>query len=287
MRIAYVNGSYVPIETPAIQIEDRGYQFADGVYEVCALQNNYLLDEEEHLNRLEKSLHALNIPVPVSRSSLQHIMRETIRRNRVKNGIVYIQITRGAGARNHQITEGLRPNLVVTVRPLSPEKRDQNMRSGISVIVLEDIRWGRCDVKSISLLPNVLAREEARCAGADDAVLIDAKGFVTEATAANIWIVDAQGQLRTRPVGDNILAGITRKEIARIAEDLQISVKEQAFTIGEIETARECFLSAASKIITPVVKINGTKIADGDVGHFTQKLSMAYDQSVRLTNINM
>ena len=276
-RIAYVDGVYQPLNLPGILVEDRGYQFADGVYEVFAIRNGRLLDEARHLDRLEYSLDALDMPMPMSRPALQQVMRETLRRNRIHSGILYMQVSRGVAPREHMYDASLKPILVMTARPISAERRMQIMKKGISVISVPDQRWARCDIKSISLLPNVLARQSARNAKVQEAWQIDGQGMVTEGAATNAWIVDAKGVLRTRPAGNDILNGIVRQVLLDCVADLGLKFEEKPFSLDEALAAQECFSTASTMSVFPVVKIDGKKIADGKPGSVAKTLSNAYD----------
>ena len=240
-RIAYIDGCYQPLNEPAVMIEDRGYQFADGVYEVCAIRNGQLLDETEHLDRLDYSLKELDIAAPMARPALQAVMRETIRRNRFHNGLLYMQVTRGVAPRDHAYANNLRPVLVMTVRPIDAARRAGIMANGIEVITVPDQRWSRCDIKSISLLPNVMARQAARDAKVQEAWQIDPQGMITEGAATNAWIVDAQSQLRTRPAASDILNGIVRQVLVKLAAEQGIFFCEEAFSLDEDLAAQECF----------------------------------------------
>ena len=276
-RIAYIDGVYQPLNQPGIYVEDRGYQFADGVYEVCAIRDGRLFDEEAHLDRLERSLAQLNMPPPMSRGALKAVMRETVRRNLVRTGLVYIQVTRGVAPREHSYADGLKPVLVMTARPMDAGRKAAIQTNGIEVISVPDQRWARCDIKSISLLPNVLARQEARDAAVQEAWQIDSEGFVTEGAATNAWIVDGEGCLRTRPADEDILNGIVRQVLLQCAADAGIEVQERAFTLDEAKAAREAFSTASTMAVFPVVKIDGQPIGDGQPGALTQKLAAAYE----------
>lgn len=276
-RIAYVDGVYQPLNLPGILVEDRGYQFADGVYEVCAIRNGRLLDEARHLDRLEYSLDALDMPMPMSRPALQQVMRETLRRNRIHSGILYMQVSRGVAPREHMYDASLKPILVMTARPISAERRMQIMKKGISVISVPDQRWARCDIKSISLLPNVLARQLARNAKVQEAWQIDVQGMVTEGAATNAWIVDAKGVLRTRPAGNDILNGIVRQVLLDCVSELGLKFEEEPFSLDEALAAQECFSTASTMSVFPVVKIDGKNIANGKPGSVAKTLSNAYD----------
>lgn len=276
-RVAYIDGVYQPLNRPGIMVEDRGYQFADGVYEVCAIRGGNLLDETAHLDRLEHSLAELNMPMPMSRQALKLVMRETVRRNLVRDGLVYVQVTRGVAPREHSYAAGLNPVLVITARPMDRRKRAVIMAGGIEVVSVPDQRWARCDIKSISLLPNVMARQTARDSGVQEAWQIDADGFVTEGAATNAWIVDGEGRLRTRPADNDILNGIVRQVLLQCAADMKIKIHEEPFTLAEAQAAQEAFSTASTMSVFPVVKIDGAIIADGKPGVLTKALSAAYD----------
>lgn len=276
-RIAYIDGSYQPLNMPGIMVEDRGYQFADGVYEVCAVRNGKLLDETMHLERLDYSLQELNIPAPMSRAALQQVMRETLRRNHIHNGILYMQVSRGVAPRDHMYDPALKPVVVMTARPMNMLRRDRIMETGIEVITVPDQRWARCDIKSISLLPNVLARQSARDAEVQEAWQIDGQGMVTEGAATNAWIVDKAGCLRTRPATNQILNGIVRQVILDCANKAGLTVEEEPFSLEEALNAQECFSTASTMSVFPVVKIDGQPVADGKPGAVSKQLSDAYD----------
>ena len=275
-RIAYIDGCYQPLNEPAVMVEDRGYQFADGVYEVCAIRNGHLMDEIEHLERLDYSLSELNIPLPMARGALQIVMRETVRRNRVRNGILYIQVSRGVAPREHSYGDDVRPVITVTARPTDPAKRQYVLDHGIEVITVPDQRWARCDIKSISLLPNVLARQAARNAKVQEAWQIDTNGLVTEGGATNAWIVDAQGRLRTRPAANDILNGIIRQVLIGLVADMDIEFVEEAFSLDDALEAQECFSTASTLAVFPVISIDGKQIGSGKPGPVSLALAEAY-----------
>ena len=276
-RIAYIDGVYQPLNMPGILVEDRGYQFADGVYEVCAIRGGKLLDEARHLDRLDYSLAALDMPTPMSRAALQQVMRETLRRNRVRDGILYMQVSRGVAPREHMFNPDLKPVLVITARPIAADRRAQIMKKGISVVSVPDQRWARCDIKSISLLPNVLARQSARNAKVQEAWQIDRQGMVTEGAATNAWIVDAKGVLRTRPASHKILNGIVRQVLLDCVVDLGMKFEEKPFSLKEALAAKECFSTASTMSVFPVIEIDGQKIGAGKPGEVAKMLSDAYD----------
>ena len=277
-RIAYVDGVYQPIDMPGIHVEDRGYQFADGVYEVCAVHNARPVDEEVHLDRLARSLAALDIAAPLSRAAMKIVVRETLARNRIRNGIVYMQVTRGVASREHNYPAGLKPVLVVTARQTDLARRASVLRDGISVITVPDQRWARCDIKSISLLPNVLARQAAKDSGVQEAWQVDADGMVTEGAATNAWVVDSAGLLRTRPADGGILNGIVRQTIIGMLDESGLTFEERAFSVEEALSARECFSTASTLAVFPVVNIDGQNIGDGKPGAVARQIVNRYDQ---------
>ncbi len=230
-RFAYVNGRYVRHADAAVHIEDRGYQFADGVYEVCEIRHGRLIDERLHLDRLERSLAELRIAPPMSRSALGAVLRETVRRNHVRDGMVYLQVTRGVAPRNHPFpAEGTPSSIVVTAKTVSPAAGDKRAEVGVAVVSVPDNRWERVDIKSVSLLPNVLAKQAAKEAGAYEAWFVDRDGNVTRGSSTNAWIVTADGALVTRPATGGILKGITRTVIFELAATNGLRIEERPFS---------------------------------------------------------
>lgn len=275
-QISYVNGRYVPHSAARVHIEDRGYQFADGVYEVFATRHRTILDSDAHFERLTKSLAALRIAAPMSRAAMQVVFNELIRRNGAPaSGVLYLQITRGVAPRNHAFPAHARSTLVATFRP-APLPDPSVLNKGVKVISLPDIRWGRPDIKSVSLLPNVLAKQQAAEAGAYEAWLIDHDGNVTEGTASNAWIVTADGDVVTHPADTSILNGITRSVVIRVAHRMNIRVVERAFSLNEAKSAREAFLTGTTSLVKAVVRVDETPIGDGAVGAITRELQAAY-----------
>jgi D-alanine transaminase len=266
-RIAYVNGRYVPMRDAMVHVEDRGYQFADGVYEVCEVRGGRLIDERRHLDRLERSLGELRIRMPLSRGALGVILREVVARNRVSYGITYLQITRGVAKREHAFPAGvIAPSLVVTARRLDKARNEALAAKGIAVISVPENRWGRVDIKTVGLLPNVLARQTAIDQGARDAWFVDKAGLVTEASSANAWIVTDTGKLVTRHADHAILHGITRSVVLDAVKEQNVAVEQRAFTLEEAYGAREAFITSASQIVLPVISINGHPIGNGKPG---------------------
>jgi D-alanine transaminase len=274
-RIAYVNGRYRPLQSAAVAVEDRGYQFADGVYEVIKVLRGRPCDLERHLDRLARSLAALEIAPPMTRRALVSVLHETLRRNQLGDALLYLQITRGAAPRNHLFPKRARPSLVVTVRrPAFPGARERE--EGVGVIILPDLRWGRCDIKSISLLPNVLARQSAAAAGCREAWLVDRGGMVTEGSASNAYIVDGAGRLITHPLNERILGGVTRSVILELARQDGLEVVERPFSLDEAHGAREAALSSTSSWLLPVTAIDGRPVSNGMPGHVVRRLIDLY-----------
>jgi D-alanine transaminase len=276
-RVAYVNGAYVRQAAASVHIEDRGFQFADGVYEVWSVQDGRLLDVDGHFARLDRSLNELEMRAPMSRPALEAVLAETLRRNRVRFGILYLQITRGAAPRDHAFpSPDTQPSIVITARSIDRRALEARVQTGVAVATMPDIRWGRCDIKSISLLPNVLAKQAAREAGAFEAWLVDKEGRITEGASTTAWIVDANGRLRTRRLDVDILPGVTRASLLRVAQERQMPVFEDAFTVAEAQRALEAFMSSASGVVVPVVSIDGAQVGDGAPGPVTLALRAAY-----------
>ena len=275
-RIAYVNGQYVPHNVAGVHIEDRGYQFADGVYEVIAVWGGELVDLEPHFDRLDRSLDALQIAQPMARGALAVVVRQTVRRNLVRDGIVYMQVTRGVAPRAHPFpANDTPPALVVTAKTMAPPSADI-IENGARVITMPDIRWGRCDIKSISLLPNILAKQGAVETGAYEAWLVDEDGFVTEGSTSNAWIVNADGALVTRDLSKAILGGITRSAMLHACAADDIEVIQGGFTLDQAKSGREAMITSTTAFIAPVVKIDGTKIGDGRPGPVFRRLRALY-----------
>ena len=274
-RWAYVNGRYVPHREASVHVEDRGYQFADGVYEVVLVHAGAMIDEIPHLDRLDRSLDELRIDPPMGRMALRAVLREVVRRNRIRTGLVYLQITRGVARRDHAFPTGVKPALVVTAKRLTLP-REETLESGVRVVTIEDIRWQRCDIKSVSLLPNVLGKQHARENGAYEAWQIDQDGNVTEGTSSNSWIVTHDDRLLTRPATHEILNGITRQTILKLAAARGLTFEERAFSLDEALAAREAFISSATSFVTPVTQIDNITLGNGRAGSFTMDLRSAY-----------
>ncbi len=276
-RIAYVNGRYLPRAQAKVSIEDRGYNFADGVYEVCEVRGGRLIDERRHIARLQRSLAELKIAEPMSPAALGLVIRETISRNRVHDGVVYLQVTRGVARRDHAFpTAGTRPSLIVAARALDLDANEKIAADGIGVITVPDERWARVDIKSISLLPNVLAKQAAREQGAREAWLVDNSGKITEGSSSNAWIINRDGKLLTRALGRDILAGITRTVLLDVIKAHNLVLEERAFTVEEAYAAREAFVTSATQSVMPVVSIDGRPIGNGAPGLIATALRRDY-----------
>ena len=272
-RIAYVNGRYLPHSQAMVHIEDRGYQFADGVYEVCIVRGGVLIDETRHSRRLMRSLGELDIRQPVHPSALAVILREVIRRNRIEDGVVYLQVTRGVAPRNHPFPiPAVRPSLVVTARPADAAAGDKAAEEGIAVITTPDIRWQRVDIKTVGLLANVLAKQKAKIAGAVEAWFVDGDGYVTEGSSTNAWIITETGTLVTHAIDNSILRGVTRDVVLDLLATEGLYVEERRFTVEEALAAREAFVTSAGNLIMPVVRIDGRDIGTGKPGETALKL---------------
>jgi D-alanine transaminase len=276
-RLAYLNGRFVRQAEAGVSIEDRGFQLGDGIYEVWAVMDGKLADAEGHFARLERSLGELSIAMPMSRAALTIALRETVRRNRVRHGIVYLQVTRGVARRDHAFPNPpVAPTVVITARSTNASAAEARAAKGVGVITLPENRWGRCDIKSVNLLPNVLAKQAAKEQGAFEAWFVDGQGLVTEGASSNAWIVDKDGVLRTRDIGANILRGVTRLSLVDVARQAGYRVEERPFTVAEAKEAREAFLTGAGAMVMPIVSIDGEPVANGHPGEVARTLRAAY-----------
>jgi D-alanine transaminase len=266
-RIAYVNGRYLPFRDAKVHVEDRGYQFADAVYEVCEVRGGRLVDRRRHFERLKRSLGELRIKMPMSEAALGIVLRELVARNRIGYGLVYLQISRGAARRDLAFPQPeVAPTVVATARPLNLARNEAQANTGIAVFSAPDNRWGRVDIKTVGLLPNALARQSAIDRGGREAWLVDKDGMVTEAASANAWIVTADGRLVTRHADHAILRGITRAVTMEALKAQGLSLEERGFSLDEAYAAREAFITSATQTVMPVVRIDGRPIGDGKPG---------------------
>jgi D-alanine transaminase len=284
-RFVYVDGRYLPYAQARVPAEDRGYQFADAVYEVCEVHAGRLVDERRHIERLGRSLAELRMAQPMPPAALSRVMRETIRRNRVREGIVYLQVSRGAGPRDFTLPPAaMRPTVVCLARSVAPERLEALAEEGIAVKTVPDVRWGRCDIKTVMLLPAVLAKDAARQEGAREAWLVDRDGYVTEGASSNAWIVDGQGRLVTRAADAAILRGITRTTLIDLLRREKIELVERPFTVEEAKAAREAFITSATNLVMPVVRIDGAVIGNGAPGLLTLKLRSEYHSTAEIAD---
>lgn len=274
-RIAYVNGAYVPHTDAAVHIEDRGFQFADAVYEVIAVQNSHLVDLDGHLDRLDRSLGELLIRPPMSRQALKLVIRELLRRNRLAFAGLYIQVTRGQAPRDFPFPKDIQPTLVMTLKRTKPFDLEAQSQ-GVKVITLPDIRWKRCDIKTVSLLAGAMGKTQAVAQGAFEAWQVDTDGFVTEGTSSNAWIVTDAGELVTRHTDHAILGGITRQTVLKLAADEGLTFAERPFSVAEAQGASEAFTTSTTAFIRPVVDIDGQPVGNGKPGPFCTKLLALY-----------
>ena len=281
-RIAYVNGHYQPQSEAAVNIEDRGYQFGDGVYEVVHLYDGRFVDEERHLARLERSLREMKLAMPMSRAALRLVLKEVARRNRVTEGLLYMQVTRGVAKRDHVFPANpVPPAIVVTVKRIAPYPTDVDKWAG-SAITHPDLRWARCDIKTVNLLPNCLARQAAREQGATEAILFDERtGMVNEGAATSFWIVDEHGVIRTRHLDHVILPGCTRHALMEELQQAGIAFEERAFSMDELKRAREAFITSATSFVKPITKLDGAPVGDGQVGPVVRKLFEIFARHVK------
>lgn len=284
-RIAYVNGQYVSHRDAKVHIEDRGYQFADGVYEVCEVFCGALIDERRHMERLARSLSELRIEAPLGQGALAVILREIRARNKVANGYIYIQVTRGVAPRDHAFPpKSVRASLIVTARQVDPEKAAMTARKGVSVVTTPDLRWKRVDIKSISLLPNVLARQAAKESGSYEAWFVDPEGMIVEGAASNAWIIDRSGTIITRQLDQSVLRGITRTTLIDIIAAEGLRLEERNFSLEEAFAAQEAFITGATTLVMPVVAIDGRNIGSGAPGPLAKKLRAIFHDTAARTS---
>ena len=273
-RISYVNGRYIRHRQAAVHIEDRGYQFADAVYEVITVVRGRLVDDEPHFERLERSLREIRIEMPFSRAVFRLKIAELLRLNRLDTASLYLQVSRGVAPRNHQIPGPMTPSVVMTVKPFAAPSQ-KIVDEGVAVITLPDNRWKRPDIKSVALLPNVLAKDDTVRQNVYEAWLVDAEGMVTEGTSTNAWIITG-GKLVTHPAQHAILNGVTRLALLKIASDIGVALEERPFSVSEAKTADEAFLSSTSAFLVPIVRIDDGKIGEGLPGPVSTALLARY-----------
>ena len=270
--LAYVNGRYRPLADAAVAVEDRGLQFADSIYEVVAFLNGRFLDLDKHLWRLRRGLAALFLEGVAGDEVLAAIAARLVRESHYRDGILYLQISRGAARRGHAFPRHLRPTVIMTARSFDFRQRLVQLQQGVAAISLPDQRWARTDLKTTGLLAAVLAKEEAAGAGAFEAVLVDGNGLVTEGASSNLFLVDGAGRLVTHPLSAGILAGVTRDGLLRLARQAGIEVLERPFTLAEARAAAELWLGSTTAPLLPIVTLDGAPVADGVPGPLARLL---------------
>lgn len=285
-RIAFVNGEFVPHADAYVHIEDRGYQFADGVYEVCEIRNEQIIDLNGHMTRLQYSLAELQINMPMAIEALAVKMKQTVKHNRVKDGLIYLQVTRGVSPRNHAFPPAnVNSSIVLTAKSVAPANNLNHYKNGISVISVPENRWARPDIKTISLLPNCLAKQEAKEQGAYEAWFVDDDGYVVEGSSSNAWIINQDHEIITKNPDGSILKGITRNAILSLISDQNLTVVERQFSLREAILAKEAFISSATTIVMPVVKIDNHMVAGGKVGDMAKSLLKDFYNYAEKTDI--
>ena len=283
-RVVFLNGQYCDYNKSLVHVEDRGYQFADGVYEVFTVINSSIVDFQPHLKRLFKSLSELKIPSPISKNTYLFHIKNIIKKNLIKNGTVYLQVTRGVASRDFKYPKNIKSSLTIIGKIISEDIFYHNIINGIKVKTTKDLRWGRCDIKSLNLLPPVLAKQLAYDNGASEAWLLDDNGNITEGSSSTAWILDKNNCLKTASLKNNILAGITRESFLRGLKKNKIKFKEVSFNINDIKDAKEAFITSATTFVTPVIKINNLKVGNGKPGIFAPIFLDLYKKSIKLEN---
>ncbi len=281
-RVAYVNGNYLDFKKSLVHIEDRGFQFADGVYEVFNVSESKLVDYDLHLKRLFRSLSELKIKSPISKNTYIYHIKNIIKKNIITNGLIYLQITRGVAPRDHKFPKQPKSSIVITGRHSSENEYENKFKNGIKVTTHDDIRWGRCDIKTVSLLPNVLAKQDAHIKGASEAWLINKEGFITEGCASNAWILRKDNTLITHPSNNSILTGITRTSFIKGLKKHSIKFKEIKFRVKDIRSAKEAYATSATQHVTPVIKVDKIKIGNGKPGKYASIFRDAYMEALQL-----
>ena len=278
-RVVYLNGVYVPEEEAKVSVFDRAFLFGDGVYEVTAVLDHKLVDFQPHLARLDRSLKEIALTAPLSHAELRRLHKELVARNNVIEGIVYLEISRGAAERDFAYPEDARPTVVAFTQS-RPLIENPYATTGVKVITIPDLRWKRRDIKSTAMLAQAMGKQEAKLKGAYEAWMVE-DGFVTEGTSSSAFILDAQGVVRTQPLGHHILPGVTRRAVLRLAALEGISLEERPFTVAEALAAREAFMTAASAFVLPIVEIDGVPIGDGKPGGIARTFRSLYVEEAR------
>ncbi|APG50397.1 TPA: D-amino-acid transaminase [Providencia stuartii] len=278
--MTYINGRFIPEEQASISIFDRGFLFADAVYEVTAVINGKLIDFKNHIARLKRSCHELELALPYTEDVLFDIHRQLIEKNNLTEGLIYLQLTRGnAGQRNFLFPDKTIPPTLVLFAQQASIIENPRVKTGIRVVTFEDIRWQRCDIKTVALLAACLAKEYARSQGVEDALFVK-DGFITEGSSSNFFIITAENKIKTRSLSHEILPGITRQAILTLAQEQNLAVEESSFTIEEAITAKEAFITSSTTLVWPVIEIDGQKIAGGKPGQLALRLRDIYIQKM-------
>tara|TARA_B100001093_G_scaffold508054_1_gene569538 strand:+ start:1415 stop:2272 length:858 start_codon:yes stop_codon:yes gene_type:complete len=283
-RIVFVNGEYLPYEKSNVHIEDRGYQFADGVYEVFAVIENKLADYDAHISRLMRSLSELNMKLPYSKRSIFFHVTNIVRQNLISNGLVYLQISRGVAPRDFKFPNNTKSSLVIIGKNIPLDQYINSFNKGIKVSTTKDLRWKRVDIKSLNLLAPVLAKQAAYEKNCQESWLIDDDNYITEGSSSNAWIYRNE-TLITRPVSNSILNGITRSTLIKGLKKRKIKFKEDKFSLDDVKEASEAFITSATQHVMPVVKVNSIKIGNGIPGPKAQDFRAAYMESLKLTEL--
>ena len=279
--ISYVNGSYIAHNDAKVNIEDRGYQFADGVYEVFAVIDRKIVDYEGHLKRLYRSLKEISLKSPIVYEAYLFHIRNLIRKNNIIDGLIYLQITRGVAQRDFKFPKNTKPSIVITAKNISMEDYFSKFESGIKVKITKDLRWKRVDIKTLNLLPPVLAKQKAAENGCEEAWMMDSEGYITEGSSSNAWIL-IKNKLITTPATNSILKGITRTSLIKALNKKNINFIEERFNLEDIKKADEAFITSATQFVMPVVKIDKIKINEGKVGKYAHIFKDAYMEAVQL-----
>ena len=280
-RVVFLNGEYKDYSSAFTHVEDRGYQFADGVYEVFSVKHGKLIDYSGHINRLSRSLNEIKIKYPINRRSIIFHMRNIIRKNLIVDGLIYLQITRGVAKRDFKFPKNLDSTITIIGNNISSDEYDKAFERGINVVTTRDLRWKRVDIKSLNLLAPVLAKQFANENNAQEAWLIDDNGFITEGSSSNAWVLIGK-TVYTRPVSSSILNGITRKTLIKGLKKHGYIFKEQKFSVNDIKKSKEAYITSATQYVMPVVRVNNKKIGDGKVGKFAKIFKEIYLESVQL-----
>ena len=281
-REAFVNGVYTDYNKSYIHIEDRGYQFADGVYEVFAIVESKIVDFEGHIKRLYRSLNELRITSPIQKKSYKFHIKEIIKRNVINSGLVYLQVTRGVASRDFKFPKNSKSSIVIIGKNVTSNYYNDNFNKGINVKTTKDLRWKRVDIKSLNLLPPVLAKQYAVDNDCEEAWLLDEDGYITEGSSSNAWIVKNKSVI-TRPVSNSILNGITRKTLIKSLKNVGYKFTERRFDLNDIKSADEAFITSATQFVMPVIKVNNIIIGNGIVGEFVKIFKKIYLKSIILS----